>query len=86
MRGNLNLNNVKTEADYKLLSDAEKVEFKKLLKGTVVKEKDIAVYPAGYDFSLQDGDVDFISPVVVAYDDISVAARFGVTKAELDAL
>lgn len=83
MRGKVTFTNVKTRADYELLGDEDKLEFRKLLKGTILKQRDVSVYPDGYDFTLKDVDDGYIAPVFESYNDTTTISRFGFTENEL---
>lgn len=76
---------IQTRADLDCLAGTpQHAEFIDLLKGSMVRRTDTAVYPAGYNQLGYTGPA--VAPVWTAVEDLSTIERFGFTKAEILAL
>lgn len=81
----LSLNPINTRSDLDALAGTPRhAEFIALLKGSMVRRQDAAVYPEGYGQTGYDGPV--VSPVWVDVEDLGTIETFGFTKAEIEAL
>lgn len=52
----------------------------------LIRRVNSAVYPDGYDRSLNPGDDGYVSPLWETVDDTSVVERFGFTKSDILAM
>ena len=73
---------INTRADLDAIAGtAAHTEFMNMLKGTMTRTENQAVYPDGY--SEPDYDGAAIDPVWVQVEDLTTIERFGFTKEEL---
>lgn len=85
MRGQFNINNVKTRFDYEVLGEEDQATFRSYLKGTIDRQVNTRTdYPEGYwEQNLKEGDEGYIEPILEDIKDYSTIERFGFTESEL---
>lgn len=85
MRGQFNINNVKTRFDYEVLSEEDQATFRSYLKGTIDRQVNTRTdYPEGYwEQNLKEGDEGYLEPILEDIKDYSIIERFGFTEEEL---
>jgi hypothetical protein len=85
MRGQFNINNVRTRFDYEVLTEEDKAIFRSFLKGTIDRQVNTRTdYPEGYwELNLKEGDEGYLEPILEDIKDYSTIERFGFNEEEL---
>ena len=85
MRGQFNINNVRTRFDYEVLSTEDQSTFRSYLKGTINRQVNTREdYPEGYwELNLKEGDEGYLAPILEDIKDTTIIDRFGFTEEEL---